>query len=571
MTDSESGAKLVCDALLGVGVECVFGLPGTQNVGLYEALRTSSLRTVVATSELSAAMMANGYYRASGRVAALATIPGPGFMWTLPGLAEASLDSTALLHIVGSPAKSPGNHYQLQAIDQQAIVRSLVRATHHVETADAVAGTIASAYADAVRSEPGPVVVHVDRSVLEARAAGAPVAEGHADRADDAPDTVRIGEIARMLRSAKRCVVFAGQGCTMASAPLLQVVERLGAPVVTSTSGRGVVPEDHPLSLGFEFGGDAVETLNELVAACDVVLAVGFKFSHNGSRGFRLRIPADKLIHVDASGEVLGANYPAHVSMRADAGVFLAELSQRLGDGSCKGFGNAGMEQLRARARAEALAAVIEPRIHGVASGSAAEFFASLRTAMPRDGVLVTDSGIHQSLARRHFRVLGPRALVTPTNLQSMGFCIGAAIGACVADPKRAVVALLGDGGLSMSGLELLVAVRERLRLVVVVFVDGAYGLIRFQQLASTGKPFATTFEPPHVAALAEAVGARYMRLEGDATGTLRTALESDGVTLVEVGVGDSLPMHWMRAKAVVRGQGGSKVRSSLRRLFGRR
>ena len=119
-----SGAELVCATLARAGVDCVFGLPGTQTTGLYEALRRAPLRSIVATHELSAAMMANGYYRASGRLAALLTIPGPGFTWALTGLAEASLDSAALLHLTMQPARAPGRQFQLQALDQ-AIARHL--------------------------------------------------------------------------------------------------------------------------------------------------------------------------------------------------------------------------------------------------------------------------------------------------------------------------------------------------------------------------------------------------------------------------------------------------------------
>ena len=140
MAHEETGSKAICDALLRAGIDVAFGLPGTQNVALYEALRTSSLRTVVATSELSAAMMANGYYRASGRVAALITIPGPGFTWALTGVAEASLDSAALIHLVGLPAVGPGARFQLQAIDQIAIARPLARALHTIDRAADVRG-----------------------------------------------------------------------------------------------------------------------------------------------------------------------------------------------------------------------------------------------------------------------------------------------------------------------------------------------------------------------------------------------------------------------------------------------
>ncbi|HEY6985686.1 MAG TPA: thiamine pyrophosphate-binding protein [Rhodanobacteraceae bacterium] len=567
---ASNGAQAICDALLSAGVECVFGLPGTQNVSLFEALRTSRLRTVVATHELSASMMANGYYRASGRLAALVTIPGPGFTWALTGITEATLDSAALVHLVGLPATQPGHAFQLQAIDQTAIATPLVRSVHRIDDASQASRVIARACTDARSGEPGPVLVHISRAALE----GGPVSDVDVETPPAARpvDVDAVGATAAMLSSAKRCVLFAGQGCQHVPERIVRLAERLAAPVVTTTSGRGVVAEDHPLSFGFEFAGNGAAVLNELVAASDAVLAIGCKFSHNGSRGFAVRIPQEKLIHVDAAAHVLGANYPARVAVHADAGAFVDALLERLGiAGAPSGFEPDELARLRERARSESVGDLIEPRIHCVVSGKPADFFAALRDAMPRESVLVTDSGMHQMLARAHFRVLCPRGLMVPTNLQSMGFGIGAAIGACIADPARPVVALIGDGGLAMSGLELMTAVRERLRLTVIVFVDGAYGLIRYQQLAVTGRTFATEIAPPDVAALADAVGARHVRLDGNAATVLREAIGSDIVTIVEVVVGDTLPMQVMRAKAIARGVAGPRARSWLKRLRRRR
>ena len=565
-----SGAELVCESLERAGVDCVFGLPGSQNVPLYEALRTSALRTVVATNELSAAMMANGFYRSSGRPGVLITIPGPGFTWAMTGLAEASLDSAALLHIVGQPAATPGRRFQLQAIDQAAMARPIVRAVHRIDRATDVAGTLAAAHAESLAGEPGPVMLQVARAVLGERVAVAEPAI--TPEIECALDASTVATVVRALATSKHCVILAGQGCNGASELVMRLAETLSAAVVTTTSGRGVVAEDHPLSLGFEFGGNGAETLNALVDASDLVLAIGCKFSHNGSRGFRLRIPQDKLFHVDASADVLGANYPARVAIHADAPAFMAAVLAALAISRehARGFSADELAQWRERGRAEGLHNVEEPRIHGVRSGKPAEFFAALRRVMPRKSCLVTDSGLHQELARRHFRVLHPRGLITPTNLQSMGFGIGAAIGVCLADPDRPVVALIGDGGLMMSGLELLAAVRERIRLTVVVFVDGAYGMIRVQQLEATGHAFATEFNEPDLGAFAAAIGASHVRLTGDPDAVLRTALETPGVTLVEVRVGDSLPMHWTRAKGIAKRALGTRARW-LRRILRRR
>ncbi|MGA7964925.1 MAG: thiamine pyrophosphate-binding protein [Gammaproteobacteria bacterium] len=566
---SATGANLLCTALQHAGVEQVFGLPGTQTVALFESLRTSKLRTIVATHELSAAMMANGYYRASGKPATLLTIPGPGFTWALTGLAEAALDSAALLHLTCAPATSPGRAFQLQAIDQAALAAPLVKRVFMVERAGDAAAAIAAAYAECLAGEPGPVLVQVASNVWdETRGVGM---ESTPERTTTV-DPAAIDTVAEAVAAARRCVLLLGQGCHGAADLATQLAERLNAAVVTTASGRGAVPEDHPLSLGFELGGNRTATLNTLIEASDLTLAIGCKFSHNGSRGFRLRIPQDKLIHVDASQRVLGANYPAHLAIRAEAGAFIAALLPRVAAAgmAARGFNTEEIAQWRERCRAEGLQDIVEPRIHGVPSGKPEAFFAELRGAMPRKSCLITDSGQHQDLARRHFRVLCPRGLITPTNLQSMGFGIGAAIGACVADPDRPVVALIGDGGLAMSGLELLTAVRERLRLTVIVFVDGALGAIRNQQLAASGHAFGTALPNLDGAGLAAAIGAAHLRLDGDPDTVLRTALAAPGVTLLEVALGDTPQMHRARARGMAKSLIGPGAKASLRKLLGR-
>lgn len=568
-SSTATGAKLICTALQNTGIEQVFGLPGTQTIALFEALRTSTLRTIVATHELSAAMMANGYYRASGKPAVLLTIPGPGFTWALTGLAEAVLDSTALIHLTCAPAVSPGRAFQLQAIDQVALAAPLVKRVFTVERAGDAAAAITAAYAECLEGEPGPVLVQVANNVWE-EACGT----GTAPAPDGATsiDSEAVARAAEAVTAARRCVLLLGQGCHGASDLATQLAERLNAAVVTTASGRGAVPEDHPLSLGFELGGNRTAALNALIEASDLTLAIGCKFSHNGSRGFRLRIPQDKLIHVDASQGVLEANYPAHLAIRADAGAFISALLTRLSERgmAARGFSAEDIVEWRRRCLAENVQGTVEPRIHGVPSGKPAAFFAALRAAMPRKSCLVTDSGQHQDLARRHYRVLCPRGLVLPTNLQSMGFGIGAAIGACAADPDRPVVALIGDGGLAMSGLELLAAVRERLRLTVIVFADGALGAIRNQQLAASGHAFGTVLPKLDGAALAAAIGAAHRYLDGDPDTVLRSALAAPGVTVLEVRLGDTLQMHRARARGAAKSLLGPGAKAGLRKLLGR-
>ena len=541
------GAELLTARLEQCGVDTVFGLPGTQNVVLFDALRRSRLRTIVPTHELAAGFMANGYARASGRVGVVAAIQGPGFTYALTALAEARHDSAPLLLITGAPEES--RRFALQALDQTAMAAPVAKAVIRGRSGAALADDVARAHALALSGEPGPVVLELPGSD-SAEAATAP-AQAPAIKGDSSAEALEA-----LLRRARRPIFYLGQGCAAGAASLLRLVEQLGAPVATTLSGRGILPENHPLSLALDQLPHGVEQLNRMIASSDLVLALGCKLSHNGTAGFRLALPPDRLAHVDASDEVLGANYPARLLLQADAPGLLARLASATWSRS--EWRSEELVACRQAARSDPPA---EPAVQDIRPSTPAGFFTALRTALPDDAILVLDSGQHQMLARRHFPVLAPRGLIAPSDYQSMGFGLPAAIGAAVAAPARPVVALIGDGGLAMSGLELLTAVRERIPLLTIVFVDGSLGLIRSQQIREFGHTHGVALDPVDLAAFAAATGARYVRLEGDDPARLLGGAGAGSrPVLVEVSVGDSVAVRRQHAASYAR----SAVRSAL-------
>ncbi|HEX7049655.1 MAG TPA: thiamine pyrophosphate-binding protein [Longimicrobiales bacterium] len=569
-----SGAELLGTTLARLGVDCVFGLPGMQNLGLYEALRRGAIRTVLASQELAAAFMANGYARTSGGVGVLATVPGPGFACALTGLAEARHDSAAVLHITTPPPRASGRRHPLQALDQAAIAAPIVKGVFDIERAQEIPGVLGEAHALAVGGEPGPVLVQIAE---EAVADGAPVAHEAPEPTDDREpplDAAALRQAVALVGAARRPLLFAGQGAADAAAELRRLAELLGAPVLTTLSGRGILPEDHPLALGFDPARGGVDALNRLIASADLVIALGCKLGHTGSAGFRLRLPAERLIRVDAERANLDANYSARLAVHGRVEAFLADVLRSL-DASARGPSDHwGADAVAAwRARPAGTGGLPEPAIRGIESDTPAGLFAALRRALPRDAILVTDSGLHQMLARRHFPVLAPRGLLCPSDFQSMGFGLPAAIGAALAAPERTVVAVVGDGGFTMSGLELLTAIRERLRLTVLVFNDGWLNLIRLQQYAAHGHAHATRLRNPDFETFASAVGARYIRLEGDAEPRLYAAIRGRGVTLVDVTVADSPVVRTLHAKAAaretIRGWLGGRLSARLKQWFG--
>lgn len=564
-----TGAELLCRILEDRGVTCAFGVPGTQTVLLHEALRRSRIRVVVPSHELAGSFMANGYYRASGRVAPLVTIPGPGFTYALTGLAEALHDSVALLHVVGcAPGTDPRQHFQ--ALDQCSIAGPLVKGCRRINAVNEIPSAVEEALELATGGEPGPALLEWTRGALEAAVSparsGARISPGGLD-----------GEIveraAGRLAASRRPVMLVGQGCAGTPGPLRALAELLGAPVVTTASGRGVLPEDHPLALGFDLVRSTAETANQLFREADLVLALGCKLGASGTGGFRLHLPRERLVRLDTSPGALQANYPAGLGIVATAEAFLASVTpavRRLGRHGGSAWSPTELTAWRKRLRTGVHEP--EPVVQGVRPSTAAAFFSALRAALPRDGIVVADSGLHQTLLRRHFDVLANRGLIFPSDFQSMGFGLPAAIGARLAEPARPVVAVIGDGGFAMSGLELLTAVRERIPITVVVFVDGALNRIRLEQLARYGRSADVDLLTPDFAAFAAALGARYLRCDGDVEGVLRGAIGSGEVTLVEVPIGDSAAIHVSRARGLVKGTvrralGPGRFESLRRRL----
>lgn len=561
------GGELICDALERLGVRQVFGIPGTQNVDLFEALRRSNLKTVLATSETAAGFMANGYFRASGMPGVFTTISGPGFAYALPPLAEARQDSAAVLHLVNAPPEGD-RKFRLQHLEQREIIASVAKCVIDIATPEEAPGIIAQAYQCSLEGEPGPVTVQFSRKAMQGT-----LGQDHAKRLlanvrlppiAREPEPEQINQLVAMLASANRPAFYAGQGSLSAARELQALAEALNAPVITTRSARGVLPMDHPLSLAFDFNGTGATGINEVFQASDLVIVLGCKLGHNGSAGFRIQFPADRMVQVDTSREVLAGNFPARLAIHADVRSVLTALVAHAGfptltssmparPQQSRGWTAEELSRWRPDNQREWGEGPLEPRFPTAPGGSAKGFFDALRAVLPRDAILVTDTGLHQLMAFRHWQSLAPRGIIAPSDFQSMGFGLPAAIGAKFAAPARKVVALLGDGSMAMSGMEILTAVREQLDMTIIVFNDGALGQIRMQQFGTFGAGNATILHNPDFGQLADAMGARYFPVEAGAESTLRQAIEAPGVKLVEVPIGESRAMTVARMKGKLR------------------
>jgi acetolactate synthase-1/2/3 large subunit len=367
--------------------------------------------------------------------------------------------------------------------------------------------------------------VDVPLDVLEATgevraAAPAPAAAGSVPGLEEEA----LERIAAALASAERPALVLGGGARGAAAAATELAERLGAPVVTTVNGKGIVSERHPLSLGASI---RLRAAQDWLAGRDVVLAVGTELGESDLWGPPPRLDG-RLVRIDVDPAQLQKNLPAHLALVADANAAIAGLLAALPSRAARAGGGGDVERAREAIRAEALAdgAVWLPLVDALAG------------ALGRDGVLSGDSTMAAYYGVVHFLAMDARArFIYPTGYATLGYALPAAIGAKLADPERPVIALVGDGGLLFTVAELATAAELGLPLPVVVPNNHGYGEIRAQMEEAGIDPIAVDLKVPDLPKLGEAFGGAGVRVDDPARleGVLREALERPGPTLVEV------------------------------------
>ena len=318
-----------------------------------------------------------------------------------------------------------------------------------------------------------------------------------------------LAEAARLLNGATRVLLYVGYGARHAGAALVAIAEKLGSPVATTIQGKGVFPEHHPLWLWNGLGRSAPPFVRTVAAECDVMLAIGCRFSEVGTGSWGFTPPAT-LIHVDINREVFHRNFPATLAIEADASAFVSALLPLLtargewGDTTeHMAVGHRDLREIVTRERSET----------GV---TPALLFEALQHRSP-DAIYATDSGNGTFLGMEHLRLDLPGQFLAPVDYSCMGYAVPAAIGAKLANPARDVVALPGDGALLMTGLELMTAASYGAGVVVCVLRDGELAQIAQFQRTALGEAQNSVLPPFSVESLAAAVGAEYVACGQDA------------------------------------------------------
>ena len=480
-----TGGSIVLQALEDEGIPFAFGIPGTHNIELYDVLATSkTVQTVLVTDEQSASFMADGVWRASGRMACVNVVPGAGLTHAMSGIAEAFMDHVPMLVLGCGIRRDSGKAFQLHDVDQQSMIAPVVKATFRPMSGDELYPMVREACRIARSGAPGPVFVEVPANLYMFTHSVGELAWSPGD--EEVPE-LGEGLMARaveLLSGARRPLLYVGAGAAGATAEVLALAERLEAPVSTTFQGKGVFPEQHPLFLWPGFGSAAPPFVRDVVKDCDVTLAIGCRFGEVGTGSYGLE-PPGSLIHVDIDCDALGRNYPADVAIAADAGVFLRAVLEQLG-GEPRGE-DAGLREAIHRGHV----GVWDEWLDDVGGElvTPAHLLRTAQRVLGPDTIYTTDSGNGTFLAMEGLRLQAPGKYLAPVDYSCMGYAIPAALGAKLAQPEAPVVALAGDGAFMMTGLEMATAAAEGIGVIALVLRDRELAQIaQFQATAMNRK-----------------------------------------------------------------------------------
>jgi acetolactate synthase-1/2/3 large subunit len=531
-----TGGRAVVEALRSEGIQHVFGIVGTHSVHLFDGLFDEpAVRGITARHEQGAALMALGYARASGRIAACFTVPGPGLTNALTGLGMAYAESVPLLLVTGqNPLATLDRGHELfhELRNSLVVAGSVSSYVMRATTISDIPRIVREAMRSMRTQRPRPAVIEVPLDVLGGEAEVELLPADHVARPIGHPGS--IARAAELLREAERPIILVGGGVVSAAGeqPLRKLAEQLGAPVITSAFAKGVIPEDHALSLG-DGWGQLGELYAEVLDRSDLVLLAGARLDVLTDAKQGAGLPGT-LIQIDLDPLVIGRHHPVEIGIVGDAALVLEALASKLDERTESRACWLDVAAFRARRR-ERLAERAGPLV---------QIWDDLRSVLPTDSIVVDDLTLVGYWAPLLFETYQARTLLHAGTYGTLGYALPVAIGAKIACPEQPTVAIVGDGGFLYTVQELATARAEHLDLIVLVFNDNAFGALKtYQDRFFGGRQIGSELVNPDFVKLAEAFGIHSARVEAaDISGAVKRALQQGGVWLLEVPFSPSLP-----------------------------
>ena len=517
-----NGGDVLVESLHHFGVRHLFGMPGSHSATIYDAIarRPGLIETILIRNEQAGAFAADGYARVTGIPGVVCTTAGPGATNALSGVAECWADSVPILLVSGQVNAATldrecGNYHE---IDLERIFEPATKWCGTVRHVEQIPEFVATAFRAMTTGRPRPAAVFLPQDLMRAPCSDTIRPLDFQSPAPPCPSEPELAQAAELLSGARRPIILAGGGALWSGAAqaIERLASRLGAPVVTTLNGKGLLDERHPLSLGHARSARAKKALPH----ADLMLAVGCRFTEVMTDWRRMTAPAN-LIQIDLDASQIGMNFPVRLGMVADARTAIDAISAALPEARPRdGWGSLWEEARSARpARPEWL-------------------IDTLRAVLPSEVPVFTDACEIGYRMHADWISHGPRLFFYPSNFITLGWGFPAAVGAAVARRGQPVAVVSGDGGFLMTAQELATAVRYRLRVIALVHNDSTYGAIKnIQDRNHDGRYVDVELNNPDFLELAHAYGvpARRATTPKELDQSVREALDRDGPSLIEV------------------------------------
>lgn len=521
-------ADLIVECLEHEGVTHVFGIPGEENIHLVDALSRSSIRFVLVRHEQAASFMAETYGRLTGRAGVCAATLGPGAINLLTGVADATTNSTPVVALSAQVGMDRSYKESHQGVDLVSMFAPVTKWSALMATREAAPEMVRKAFKLAQTERPGAVYLAVPEDV---EAAEAP-ADTHplpvnVPRSDE-PSAAQVARAVAILQEAQRPIVLAGHGAARAGAgpALIDFAERLGISVATTFHGKGVFPDDHPLALG-AIGFMRHDYVNFGFDQADVIVTVGYELQEFDP--VRINPTGDKrIIHIHRFPAEVDRHYNVWVGLQAD----ISSSLEALGNAVQRRFEDHSAElEIRNLLAQELAQGAADDRF----PMAPARIVADVRAALGREDIVLVDTGALKMWMARLYPTYAPNTCLISNGLSTMAWSLPGALGAKLARPEAHVLVATGDGGFLMNSQEIETALRERIPMVILIWVDDAYGLISWKMDLEIGRDVDTRFGNPDFVAYARSFGAVGYEITSpeQLLPTLREALAADTVSVI--------------------------------------
>jgi acetolactate synthase-1/2/3 large subunit len=537
-----SGAKALIKALEKEGVDVIFGMPGGANLPIYDELYSSNIRHILIRHEQSAAHMADGYARVKRKAGVCLATSGPGATNLVTGIATAYMDSSPIIAITGQVPREMIGKDAFQECDIVGICTSITKYCFQPMSAKIIPEVVKKAFYIAESGRPGPVLIDVPKDVQQ-EVADTEFPEfvkirGYSPHIE--PDVTQVAKAIDLLLSAERPMIMAGGGVHISGAfnELQTLAEMLMIPVVTTFKGKGVFPENHPLSLG-PIGMHGHAEANKLITEADVLLAVGSRFSDRSVGKFDEFGKDMKIIHIDIDPAEIGKNKQVDVGIVGDVKVSLRIMLKMLANRVIKRYteGEETPWLKHVREVKEYYRSIVKD--NGSREVTAMKAIKKLRELLPAESIVTTEVGQCQMWTSLHFDVIVPGTFFSSTGLGTMGFGFPASIGAKVARPDVHVVDIAGDGSFNMAENSLAVSVLEDIPVIVFLLNNYSLGMVaQWQRLFYNRRTIGVDLKGvPDFVKVAEAYGAQGIRAQSmqELENAIKTALKSDVTTVIDI------------------------------------